>query len=161
MLAASRKVIYVLFIMTLGIWTGAAVHDTISSHPGWETDPVRYVRQGAEAPGTINPWPFTTAPLVLTTLGTAMVFATYRSPLRRSVYVILGAIAAILTVTFAYFVPTLVRLSDSASLTDDQIVSMSHLWIRLNVLRVVTLIVLLAGSLIVLIRLAQADRHST
>ncbi|HWI19632.1 MAG TPA: hypothetical protein VNT81_17890 [Vicinamibacterales bacterium] len=154
MLTTTRLYMFIAFVLALATWTGAALHETIGSHPGWYSQPVRHVREAATAPGTINAWPFTTTFLLVTTLAAGIAFAGYRGPARVGVLVILAATAAILAATLAYFVPTLMRLANHAALSDAEIVSMSMTWMAVNLARLATLLVLVVSSLIVLRRLA-------
>jgi hypothetical protein len=154
-LSSTRLAFYIAFIVTLAVWAGGGVFDTISSHPAWYADPVAYTRTHAEPAGTVNPWPFTTAALALTTLAALAAFARYRGPGRREVLLVLGGTFLILVVTGLYFVPTLIKLANPEALTDAQITSMSLLWMRLNVIRIAVLLALLTYSLVALIRLVR------
>ena len=147
--------LYIAFLVTLAVWVGGGVFDTVSSHPGWYANPVEYVRSSVVPKGAVNPWPFTTAALALCTVAALAAFARYRGPGRADVLKVLLATLAILTVTGVYFVPTLLQLSRHATLTDDEITSMSLMWMRLNLTRIVLLLVLLVYAQIVLVRIAR------
>lgn len=157
MLSKSKLAVYIVFVVALAIWMGSGVFDTISSHFAWHADPVSYIRGSSAPEGTVNPWPFTTAFLALAHLTALIVFARHRGPGRREVLFVLISVLGILIATGTYFVPTLGRLADHATLTDAQITAMSLKWIYLNVLRIVLLVTLFAYSLVGLVRLAQPD----
>jgi hypothetical protein len=103
--------------------------------------------------GTVNPWPFTTAALALSTLAALTVFARYRGPGRREVLLVLVGTLLILVMTAFYFVPTLIKLGNHEALTDGQITAMSRTWMQLSVARIASLIALLTFSQVGLIRL--------
>jgi Domain of unknown function (DUF1772) len=161
MLTNTRLSLYIAFIVALAVWTGGGVFETISSHPAWYADPVAYTRTHAAPEGTVNPWPSTTAFLALSTLAALGAFVRYREAGRREVLLVLGATFLILVVTALYFVPTLFKLADHKALTDAQITSMSLLWMRLNMVRIVVLLALLTCSLVGLIRLVRPRAAGT
>lgn len=161
MLTRTRFVLYLTFIVTLAIWFGAAVHDSISGHPVWYPDPVAWVRAPMPpGPGTVNAWPFTTAALGLSTLAGLAAFARYRGDGRGQVLVILGVTLAVLVATGVYFVPTLGVLADHASLTDADVIRISRQWMQFNVIRLVSLLWLLIQSLRTLVTLTRQPRHA-
>ena len=151
-----RISLYIAFLIALAIWVGGGVFDTISSHPRWYANPVEYVRASVVPKGAVNPWPFTTAALALCTLAALASFARYRGPGRADVFKVLLTTLAILIVTGVYFVPTLIQLSRHATLSDDEITSMSLMWMRLNLTRIVLLLALLVYAQVVLVKIARA-----
>jgi hypothetical protein len=155
MLAKARPAVFIAFIVSLAVWVGGGVFHSIGSHSAWYTDPVRYIRAPAGPEATVNPWPLTTAVLALLTLLSLAVFATYRGPGYKRVLAVLGATFVILVATGVYFVPTLIKLGNHAALTEAQIVSLSHTWIHLNVIRIVIVLGLLVLSQTALMRLAS------
>jgi hypothetical protein len=157
----SRLSLYIAFIVALAVWAGGGVFDTISSHSAWYVDPVTYTRTSAVPEGTVNPWPFTTAALALSTLVALAAFARYRGAGRREVLLVLGGTLLILVATAFYFVPTLIELGNHEALTDAQITEMSRMWMRLNVVRIVLLLALLTYSLVGLIRLVRPRSAGT
>lgn len=157
----TRLSLYIVFIVALAVWVGGGVFDSISSHPAWYADPVKYTRAYAPPEGTVNPWPFTTAFLALSTLAALGAFARYRGAGRREVLLVLGVTFLILVVTALYFVPTLIKLADHQALTDAQITSMSRMWMRLNGVRILVLLALLIYSQVGLIRLVRPRAAGT
>jgi cytochrome bd-type quinol oxidase subunit 2 len=156
MTSRPRLAIYIAFLVALAVWLGGGVFDTISSHPTWYANPVAYVRGPAAIPeGMVNPWPFTTAALGLLTLASIAAFARYRGHGRREVLTVLAGVFIILIATGVYFVPTLIRFANHAALSDAQVTSMSLMWMRLNVIRILLLLALFVYALIGLMRLAQ------
>lgn len=151
----TRLALYIAFIVTLAVWAGSGVFDSISSHPAWYADPATYIRTYTAPAGTVNPWPFTTAVLALATLVNLAAFARYRGVGRREVLLVLGGTFLILFATAFYFVPTLFKLASPEALTDAQITAMSRTWMQLNVIRIVALLALLTYSQVGLIRLVR------
>lgn len=154
MLTNARLAIYIFFVVMLGLWSGAGIHDSLSLHSGWYADPVRFVRTVNPPPGYVNPWPYTTGLLIAATLATLAAFARFRGDGRRDVLLVLALTIVIILSTMVYFVPTVVRLDSPETMTDADIISASHLWIETNAVRMVTLVVLLAWSLVALKRMA-------
>ncbi len=150
-----RTASYLTFLVALSIWVGGGVFDSIGSHFAWYSDPVAYVRGYAITKGTINPWPFTTAFLALTTLISIIVFARARVPGRRQVLIANAAVVLVLIATGVYFVPTLVKLGNHAQLTDASIITLSQTWVLMNLLRLAFLLALLAYALVALMRLSR------
>ena len=156
MLTNTRLAIYIMFIVALAIWTGAGIHDTIGSHTAWFANPVAYIQSSAAPDGAVNPWPYTTGLLVLCTLAAMAAFLPYRGLGRRQMIFVLAVITVILVATGAYFVPTLMKLGNHATLGEEQIISMSRTWIRLNIARQILLVALLIYSLVLLTRMSSA-----
>lgn len=152
MLSRTQLALWIAFTIALGVWTGAAVHESIGRHPAWWAEPVRYIRTAVVQDGTINAWPFTTAALALFTLGAAAALIRYRGPGRRDLWIVLGGVFVILVATGVYFVPTLGRLADHGALTDAQIIEMSRAWMQLNFARTIALLGLFAYALVALLR---------
>jgi hypothetical protein len=157
MLSTPKLVLFITFVVALAIWVGSGVFDSLSSHPPWWADPAGYVRNQTPYPGTINPWPMTTALVGLCTLAGLVTFARHRGPGRREALIVFGGQFLILLATGFYFVPTLLKLANHAALTDAQIVDMSHTWMVLNTVRIVVVLTLLAYSQVALLRLASSQ----
>lgn len=139
MLTPFRRVVLQAFIVILGIWTGAGVHDTLMNHFAWWADPVSYVRGRVMVPGIVNPWPFTTGVFALLTLTALASFARYRGEAKRAVMVVLICAVVVLGVTGVYFVPQLGVMADP-SLPDADLIRYSKDWIRYNAVRIVFLV---------------------
>jgi hypothetical protein len=155
----TRVSLYIAFLVSLAVWVGGGVFDSISSHPAWHANPVAHVRTVTPPPGFVNPWPFTTAVVALLTLACMAAFARYRGDGRREVLLVLAGVFAILLATGLYFVPNLIRLEGHAALSDAQITSISLSWIRLNVARIIVVLGLLVYGLVGLMRLGAARAH--
>jgi hypothetical protein len=160
MMTRTQSVLYLTFIVTLAIWFGAAVHDSIGGHPVWYADPVAWVRAPIPVPSPMNAWPFTTAALGLSTLAALASLARYRGDGRGQVLVVLGVTLAVLVATGTYFVPTLGVLADHAALTDAEVVRISRQWMQFNGVRLVILLWLLIQSLRTLVTLSRHRRHA-
>jgi hypothetical protein len=152
MLSTPKLAVYLAFLLALAVWMGGGVFETIASAPAWSADPVRWVRTVVPPDGSVNPWPFTTAAMALTTLALLAAFARHRGPGRREAMVCGLVMLAVLVATGVYFVPTLMALAGHATLSDAEIVSMSHLWIRLNLARIALLLGLFVYALVGLAR---------
>ncbi len=160
MLTPSRRVLFQTFIVSLGIWTGAGVHDTLTNHFGWWADPVAHVRGRVPMPGLVNPWPFTTAMLGLLTLIGLASFARYKGEAKRALMIIYGGMFLVLLATGLYFVPQLGLFGPETTLSDADIIRHSKDWIRYNAVRLVVLTALFYYALSTLARMA-ARRHAT
>jgi hypothetical protein len=155
-----RQSIYIIFLIALSIWFGGGVFDSVSGHFAWYADPVTYVRGSAVGPeGMVNPWPFTTAFLALATLASIAAFAFARHPGRRAVLIANSCVVLALIATGVYFVPVLIKLGDPTQLTDPEIISYSQTWIRLNLVRLVFLLLVFAYALVALMRLGTPVRN--
>jgi hypothetical protein len=159
MLTPSRRRVFQAFIVILGIWTGAGIHDTLMNHFAWWADPLGYVRGRVPAPGIVNPWPFTTGILALLTLTALAFFARYRGEARRAVMGVLVSAVVVLAVTGAYFVPQLGVMADP-TITDADLLRYSKDWIRYNAARICFLVGLFYFALSTLARMSRADRES-
>ncbi len=157
-MSTTRQTIYIIFLIALSIWFGGGVFDSVSGHFAWYADPVSYVRGSVVPEGMVNPWPFTTAFLALATLVSIAAFAFARHPGRRAVLVANSCVVLALIATGVYFVPVLIKLGDPAQLTDPEIISYSQTWIRLNLVRLVFLLVVFAYALVALMRLGSPVR---
>ncbi len=156
----TQSVLYLTFIVTLAVWFGAAVHDSISSHPVWYADPVAWVRAPLPVPSPVNAWLFTTAALGFSTLAGLASFARYRGDGRGQVLVILVVTLAVLVATGTYFVPTLGVLADHAALADAEVIRISQQWMLFNGVRLVILLWLVIQSLRTLVTLSRHRRHA-
>lgn len=159
MLTPFRRVIFQAFIVILGIWTGAGIHDTLMNHFAWWADPLTYVRGRVLIPGIVNPWPFTTGLLALLTLTALASFARYQGEARRAVMVILASAVVVLAATGVYFVPQLGVMNDPA-LTDGDLMRYSKDWIRYNAVRIVFLVGLFYCALSALSRMSRTAPSS-
>ena len=160
MLTPFRRAAFQAFIVALGIWTGAGVHDTLTNHFGWWADPVAHVRGRVPTPGLVNPWPFTTAILALLTLIGLATFARQKGDTRRALMVVFGGTFLVLLATGLYFVPQLGLFRPDTTLSDAEIIKYSRDWIGYNAVRLVVLITLFYYALSTLARLA-ARRDAT
>lgn len=159
MLTPFRRVIFQAFIIILGIWTGAGIHDTLMNHFAWWADPLTYVRGRVLIPGIVNPWPFTTGMLAMLTLTALASFARYQGEAKRSVMAILACAVVVLGVTGVYFVPQLGVMNDPA-ITDADLMRYSKDWIRYNAVRIVFLVGLFYYALSTLSRMSRGAQSA-
>lgn len=146
---------YRLFVLLLGLWTGAGLHDSLSSHFAWYADPIVWADRPV-LPGMVNAWPFTTMALLLATIVAGVAVWRYRGPGRRHAALALGGTALIIAATLGYFVPMLgAMFGEGSTMTDAQLVAASHSWIVLNAVRQLILLVLFWYALVALGRLAS------
>ncbi len=157
MLTPFRRVIFQAFIVILGIWTGAGIHDTLMNHFAWWADPLSYVRGRVAVPGIVNPWPFTTGIFGILTLTALASFVRYRGEAKREVMAVLVSAVMVLAVTGVYFVPQLGVMADPA-LPDVDLLRYSKDWIRFNAVRIVCLVGLFYFAVSTLVRMSRADR---
>jgi len=146
-----KLVSYLVFLFLLAIWLGAAFHDTYSTNATWYKNPLTHIKHinNYPIPGALNPWPLSTALLTLGTILCFILFLNYNGPGKRYAQVALVGTLAILISTFLYFVPGLIRMfGKTSSYTDGQLITMSHQWVILNVIRLVLLMVLFITGLV-------------
>jgi hypothetical protein len=142
-----------VFVLLLGIWTGAGIHDSISNHFAWHADPVAFAARPILA-GMINPWPFTTMALMLATIAGGVATWRYRGVGRRDALVALGGAALIIIATLAWFVPQLgLMFASNSGLTEAEFIAHSRMWITLNAVRQLLLVVLFWYALLALGRI--------
>ncbi len=160
MLTPFRRAVFQAFIVILGIWTGAGVHDSVMNHFSWWQDPVAYVRGRVIIPGLVNPWPFTTAAFGLLTVTGLAAYVRYKGEAKRALVLIFGGVLLVLLVTGLYFVPRLGLFEPDTTLSDAEIISYSRDWIRYNAVRLVILIALFYYALSTLARMASRDQST-
>jgi hypothetical protein len=154
MLTPFRRAVFQAFIISLGIWTGAGIHDSLMNHFAWWADPVAYVRERAVTPGLVNPWPFTTALLGLLTLTGLASFARYKGEAKPGLMIVFGGTFLVLLATGTYFVPQLGLFGPDTTLSDADIIKHSKNWVGFNAVRLVVLIALFYSALSTLARMA-------
>ncbi|HEX8512471.1 MAG TPA: hypothetical protein VF688_05130 [Allosphingosinicella sp.] len=152
-MSAFGRAAYRIFVFLLGIWTGAGIHDSLTSHFAWHADPVAYANRPT-LPGMFSPWPFTTLLLLLATVAAAIVLRRLRGPGRREALAAVAGTALILVVTLAWFVPELGRMFGDPPMTGAELVAHSRTWIALNAVRIVALVGLFYCALLGLGRMA-------
>lgn len=136
-----------LFVVNLGIALGAGLYEAQILFPQWlvALPQSGYEWQAAaarEANVGLRFWIFvTTIPLTLLTLANAIAASRRRGSLRRWWLAAVGLAVVDRTMTFSYFVPTMLKLM-GGNLAQAQAVAIALQWENLNVFR--HLIVLLA-----------------
>ncbi len=133
-----------LLVIALGIQTGAGLFETRVLVPLWASSPPQSVL--AYLAVTIRPdsghrlWIFLTPPTGVISLLNLVAAWLYAGP-GRTWWLIASALALfVIVVTFAYFVPVLLRLPDAAKMPEAQLTRMVRLWVRLNWCRFVILV---------------------
>ena len=144
---------YRLFVLLLGIWTGAGIHDSLTNHFAWHSDPVAYANRPT-LPGMFSPWPFTTMLLLIATVAAGIVLWRYRGSGRREALAAVGGTAIILVATLAWFVPELGRMFGDPPMTGEELIAHSRTWIALNAVRIVALVAFFYCALVALGRVA-------
>ncbi|ANE46484.1 hypothetical protein SY83_09570 [Paenibacillus swuensis] len=117
-----------LFIINLGIAFGAGLYEGRVVVPGWSgTSPSLWPNTG------ILFWAYvTTVPLTLLTIANAVAAWTTKGPRRRWYIVAVTLIIIERAVTFSYFIPTMIGLMDSNSLSQGEIDRVLSQWEALN-----------------------------
>jgi hypothetical protein len=135
------RILLWLFVVNLGIAFGAGVYESRVVVPQWLAgSPASGYRWDAEAARRADTgrrfWVYvTTVPLTLLTLANGVAAWGAGGPLRGWW---LGAVAAALAdrlFTFAYFIPTMVRLVREGALPQAEAVATALQWVSLNHLR--------------------------
>ncbi len=135
------SIIMWLFVINLGVAFGAGLYESRIVVPQWLiVSPESGRRWNAEAARQANVglrfWFYvTTVPLTLLTL--ASLAAAWRTPDVARMWW-LGAAAAALVdrvMTFAYFIPTMIKLMREAALSESEAVAKATQWVKLSYVR--------------------------
>lgn len=126
-----------LFVINLGVALGAGIYESKVVIPGWEnTSPQTWPNTGLEF------WVYvTTVPLTLLTL--ANLFAAWRDQGPRRYWWLSAAVIILAEriMTFSYFIPTMVRLMESGTLSQAEVTAILSQWMLLDYGRhVITLV---------------------
>jgi hypothetical protein len=123
-----------------GFQIGAGVYETRVVLPLWASDPPRSVRAFFTSPSPPVParfWMFSTPAFGLACIALLVASITSAAANRSEVIVASALLVALVGSAFAYFVPRLFRLRDqSTTLADDEVVRITHSWVRLNLVRI-------------------------
>jgi hypothetical protein len=150
-----------LLVIAIGIEIGAGIYEARVLVPLWSSSPpeslIAYQSQSMPPDPGRKFWIFAT-PLV-GLLSLANLFPAWRSTGARRRWWLLGAGLSLLVViaTFAYFVPTLIKLQRAAVLPGDEVIALITWWVRLNWLRAVVFFI---GWLAVLRALSFGPPHA-
>ena len=127
---------YRVFLLLFTVWGGSGLFESLTSHGVWYRDPVAYAAFPA-MPGLFNPWPLLTVLVLVALLVSVVLTWRYRGAGWRAVLGTQAVAAAILALTFVYFVPELGRMfAEPRTLSAAQLIAHSHAWIVLNALRI-------------------------
>lgn len=122
-----------LFVINLGTVFGAGIYEARIVVPLWASSPPRSLRSPESGRQF---WAFvTTVPLTLLTLGNLL--AAWQAPAAQRGWW-LASVALILVeraLTFAYFIPTMLRLQRTTTLPEPTIRAKLSQWARFNYLR--------------------------
>ncbi|MGH7267695.1 MAG: DUF1772 domain-containing protein [Candidatus Rokuibacteriota bacterium] len=130
-----------LFVLNLGIAFGAGLYESRVVVPQWLAGaPESGYRWDAEAVRQaatgVRFWVYvTTVPLTLLTLANLVAARRARGPLRGWWLGAVGAAVLDRLFTFAYFIPTMVRLMREEALPQPEAVATALQWVNLNHLR--------------------------
>jgi hypothetical protein len=136
------KILLWLFVINLGIAFGAGLYESRIAFPLWlvysaESGYLWNAEAARHANTGLRFWVFvTTVPLTLLTLANLIAAWWWAQGTLRGWW--LGAAVAALAdriFTFAYFVPTMIKLMSDATLAQSEAVAMASRWGQLNYLR--------------------------
>jgi hypothetical protein len=133
-----------LLVISLGIQTGAGLFETRVLVPLWASSPPQSVL--AYLAVTIRPdsghrlWIFLTPLTGIISLLNLVAALLYAGPARTWWLFAASSALLVIIVTFAYFIPVLLRLPDAAKMPAAQLTRMVRLWVRLNWLRFAILV---------------------
>jgi hypothetical protein len=134
-----------LFVVNLGVTFGAGLYEARIAVPEWIGPGPSYHWNAAAARRAdvgLRFWAFvTTGPLTLITLANLVAAWLTRGPERR--WWLAAALSALAdrVFTFAYFIPTMLRLMREDSLAKSQATSLALQWANLNYLRLAIVLV--------------------
>lgn len=152
--------LFLVYLTLSAIWLGAAFHDTFYSNYAWFTDPVTHIEFTTThiVPGALNPWPFSTMALLIFTIISFFLFRKYYGPGKRELNISIIGTFIILVITLVYFVPTLGKIFGDKGLYDaESLISMSRLWVILNLIRFFILVYLFISGLRGFAKLSKAS----
>jgi hypothetical protein len=130
-----------LFVINLGIAFGAGLYESRIVVPQWlSISPKSGYRWNAEAARQANVglrfWVYvTTVPLTLLTL--ASLVAAWWTPDVVRIWWLGGAAAALVdrVMTFAYFIPAMLKLMRNATFSESEVVAKASQWVKLGYVR--------------------------
>lgn len=133
-----------LLVISLGIQTGAGLFETRVLVPLWACSPPQSVLAYLAVP--IRPdsgrrlWIILTPLTGIISLLNLVAAFLYAGPARTWWLFAAGSALLVIIVTFAYFIPVLLRLPDAAKIPGAQLTRMVRLWVLLNWLRFMILV---------------------
>jgi hypothetical protein len=133
-----------LLVIALGIQTGAGLFESRVLVPLWASSPPGSVRAYNEtvikADSGRRFWIFLTPITGLISL--LNVFAAWLAAEPQRTWWLISSITAVflIAITFAYFVPVLMRLPKASTIQPDALTRMVRLWVRLNWIRFILLV---------------------
>jgi hypothetical protein len=147
-----------LFVIMLGIETGAGLYETFVIVPLWAGSPpdsvLAFVRHNASNPQMAIDaggrfWIFATPTLGLLSLATLLTSRRTHPAHRRWRVFAAGLVFLVVAFTFAWFVPNILFLQSKNVLTmpPDEIASLTNWWVVLNYLRGFSALAALAAAL--------------
>lgn len=147
-----KLIFYKLYIFFLSLWMGAGIYTTLAESQGWYNDPVTYIDHitSYPVPGSVDPWTTLTVCLSIVTILCILLFMSYHGPGRRTALVSFSGTFIILFFTYLYFIPVKDRLFDVSGTFNNQVVSMSRMWIILNYIRFLIVVFIFFTSLVAL-----------
>ncbi len=133
-----------LLVIALGIQTGAGLFETRVLVPLWASSPpqsvLAYVAVPIRADSGRRLWIILTPLTAIISLLNLVAAWLYAGPARAWWLFASASALFVIVVTFAYFVPVLLRLPDAAKMPEAQLTRMVRLWVRLNWCRFVILV---------------------
>ena len=138
MITKTKINLYIIYLFFLAIWIGSAFHDTFSTNYTWYSDPITYINYTTEhnIPGGISPWPFSTMLLMISAIIAMVAFRRYTDHGKKEVMISLTGTLIIIAITLIYFVPTLGKVFGVPNQhSNESLISMSRIWVILNIIR--------------------------
>ncbi len=131
-------------VIALGLQTGAGIYETRVIVPLWSASPpesvIAFVSQSMRPDSGRRFWIFLT-PLTGVICLLNLILALLTKTGHGAYWLTASALGiAVIIVTFAYFVPVLLKLPEASKRPPDEVQSTVRLWVRLNYVRAVVLI---------------------
>jgi len=133
-----------LLVISLGIQTGAGLFETRVLVPLWACSPpqsvLAYLAVPIRADSGRRLWIFLTPLTGIISLLNLVAALLYAGPARTWWLFAAASALFVIIVTFAYFMPVLLRLPDAAKMPEAQLTRMVRLWVLLNWFRFAILV---------------------
>jgi len=156
---SAKNFTLIIASMCFMVILGAAVYEHIVLIPKWSAAlPASLsMYQGTYALHPENFW-IPIHPITILCLGVALV-VNWKSNRRKNIFIVLGGYIFILVLTFGYFVPELIRLTETpfSDTVDPELVKRASTWEALSLVRLIALAIL---SMLLLSALPKSyERH--
>ena len=154
-----KLIFYKLYIFFLALWMGGGIYIALAESESWYDDPATYIDHISSypVPGAADPMPTIMLCLSVISVLAMLIFLSYHGHGKRGAVVSFTGTLLILLWTYLYFIPTHAKIfDDSGAYSNDQIVSMSKMWIILNYIRLIIIVFIFFTGLVAFSKLRSS-----